>query len=177
MITVTVLMTKGIFDSSMKTHITNAKKNGVTAEEMAELITHAAFYAGWPTHGPPSPGKRSLRGGSINGQTVYCVPDVHIAGRKNHRSYMDTPEAENSFEEYERANQFYQPQAWINGRVTVDENFTFYEKPDLAAEAAPIPHEDHVALAGQETIWWPPIHPVGLDGNKLCGVCRQAKAM
>lgn len=48
MITVTVLMTKGIFDSSMKTHISNAKKNGVTAEEMAELITHAAFYAGWP---------------------------------------------------------------------------------------------------------------------------------
>ena len=48
MITVTVLMTKGIFDSSMKTHIANAKKNGVTAEEMAELITHAAFYAGWP---------------------------------------------------------------------------------------------------------------------------------
>ena len=48
MSTVTVLMTKGIFDSSMKTHIANAKKNGVTAEEMAELITHAAFYAGWP---------------------------------------------------------------------------------------------------------------------------------
>ena len=48
MITVTTLMAKGIFDSSMKTHISNAKKNGVTAEEMAELITHAAFYAGWP---------------------------------------------------------------------------------------------------------------------------------
>ena len=48
MITVSVLMAKGIFDSSLKTHIANAKKNGVTAEEMAELITHAAFYAGWP---------------------------------------------------------------------------------------------------------------------------------
>lgn len=47
-ITVTVLMTKGIFDESMKNHLTNAKKNGVTAEEMAEVITHAAFYAGWP---------------------------------------------------------------------------------------------------------------------------------
>ena len=48
MITVSVLIAKGIFDSSLKTHIANAKKNGVTAEEMAELITHAAFYAGWP---------------------------------------------------------------------------------------------------------------------------------
>lgn len=47
-VTVTVLMTKGIFDSSLKHHLANAKVNGVTAEEMAEIITHAAFYAGWP---------------------------------------------------------------------------------------------------------------------------------
>ena len=39
---------KGMLDSSFKYHIQSAKKNGVTAEEMAELITHAAFYAGWP---------------------------------------------------------------------------------------------------------------------------------
>ena len=26
----------------------NAKNHGVTAEEMAEILTHAAFYAGWP---------------------------------------------------------------------------------------------------------------------------------
>ena len=25
-----------------------AKANGATKEEMAEIITHAAFYAGWP---------------------------------------------------------------------------------------------------------------------------------
>ena len=31
-----------IFSFFMKTH------NGVTAVEMAELLTHAAFYAGWP---------------------------------------------------------------------------------------------------------------------------------
>jgi 4-carboxymuconolactone decarboxylase len=47
-ITVTVLMTKGIFDNSLKHHLARAKENGVTAEEMAEIITHAAFYAGWP---------------------------------------------------------------------------------------------------------------------------------
>ena len=80
---------------------------------------------------------------------IVCLMSTSLDGKIT-GSYMDTPEAESSFEEYERANQFYQPQAWINGRVTVGENFTFYEKPDLAAEAAPIPHEDHVALAGQE---------------------------
>ncbi|MFU0827330.1 MAG: CMD domain-containing protein [Lachnoclostridium sp.] len=47
-ITVTALISKGIFDSSLKHHMANAKNNGVTAEEMAEIITHVAFYAGWP---------------------------------------------------------------------------------------------------------------------------------
>ncbi len=41
-------MSKGILDSSLKYHIINAKKNGVTKEEFSEIITHVAFYAGWP---------------------------------------------------------------------------------------------------------------------------------
>ena len=48
LITVTSLMTKGIFDNSLKSHITNAKLNGITKEEMIEIITHLAFYSGWP---------------------------------------------------------------------------------------------------------------------------------
>lgn len=48
MITVVALMSKGILDSSLKSHLENAKKNGITQEEMAEIITHVAFYAGWP---------------------------------------------------------------------------------------------------------------------------------
>ena len=47
-VTVTALMAKGILDSSLQFHIANAKNHGVTAEEMAEILTHAAFYAGWP---------------------------------------------------------------------------------------------------------------------------------
>ena len=47
-VTVTALMAKGILDSSLQYHIQNARNHGVTAEEMAELLTHAAFYAGWP---------------------------------------------------------------------------------------------------------------------------------
>lgn len=41
-------MASGILDSSLKYHISHAKENGVTKEEMAEAITHLAFYAGWP---------------------------------------------------------------------------------------------------------------------------------
>ena len=41
-------MGKGLIDSSLKHHLINARNNGITKEEMAEIITHAAFYAGWP---------------------------------------------------------------------------------------------------------------------------------
>ena len=47
-VTVTALMSSCILDSSLAFHIQNAKNHGVTKEEMAEILTHAAFYAGWP---------------------------------------------------------------------------------------------------------------------------------
>ncbi len=33
----------------LKGHIGRALDNGVTKEEIAEVITHMAFYGGWPT--------------------------------------------------------------------------------------------------------------------------------
>lgn len=47
-VTVTAVMSSGVLDSSLKHHIAKAKENGVTQEEMAEILTQAAFYAGWP---------------------------------------------------------------------------------------------------------------------------------
>ena len=47
-ITVVALMSQGITDSSLKFHLQNAKDHGVTKKEIAAVITHAAFYAGWP---------------------------------------------------------------------------------------------------------------------------------
>ena len=48
MITVVALMASGITDSSLKYHLENAKQHGVTQKEFAAVITHVAFYAGWP---------------------------------------------------------------------------------------------------------------------------------
>lgn len=48
LITICIFMGKGLVDSSLKYHLINARNNGITKEEMAEIITHAAFYAGWP---------------------------------------------------------------------------------------------------------------------------------
>lgn len=47
-VTVSALIGKGIVDSSLKYHLESARKNGVTRTEMAEMLTHIAFYAGWP---------------------------------------------------------------------------------------------------------------------------------
>lgn len=33
----------------LRGHLDRALKNGVTKEELGELITHLAFYSGWPT--------------------------------------------------------------------------------------------------------------------------------
>lgn len=48
LITVTALMTSGMTDSSLQFHLRSAKKNGVTRLEIAEVLTHLAFYSGWP---------------------------------------------------------------------------------------------------------------------------------
>jgi 4-carboxymuconolactone decarboxylase len=47
-IVISVFMGRGLADSSLKYHLLTAKKNGITKEEIAAIITHAAFYAGWP---------------------------------------------------------------------------------------------------------------------------------
>ncbi len=47
-ITVVSLMSMGITDSSLIYHLQNAKNHGVTKSQIAAIITHNAFYAGWP---------------------------------------------------------------------------------------------------------------------------------
>ncbi len=48
LVTITSLISQGITNSSLVHHLQNAKANGITRTEVAEIITHIAFYAGWP---------------------------------------------------------------------------------------------------------------------------------
>lgn len=48
LVTVVSLMAMGLVDESFRYHIQTAKANGITKEEIAEIVTHAAFYVGWP---------------------------------------------------------------------------------------------------------------------------------
>lgn len=48
LVTIVSLMSQGLIDSSFEYHLATAKKNGITKTEIAEIVTHAAFYMGWP---------------------------------------------------------------------------------------------------------------------------------
>ncbi len=48
LVTVVALLSQGLTEDSFNYHLMTAKKNGITKEEIAEILTHAAFYCGWP---------------------------------------------------------------------------------------------------------------------------------
>ncbi len=48
LVTVSALIASGILDNSLRAHLTKARENGITKEEIVEVITHLAFYGGWP---------------------------------------------------------------------------------------------------------------------------------
>jgi 4-carboxymuconolactone decarboxylase len=48
LVTCTALVALGWTDQ-MKTHFPRALRHGVTKEELVEMITHMAFYSGWPS--------------------------------------------------------------------------------------------------------------------------------
>ncbi|MFC2373788.1 MAG: carboxymuconolactone decarboxylase family protein, partial [Parascardovia denticolens] len=47
-ITISVFIGRGLADSSLLAHLKAGKANGISKTEIAAIITHAAFYAGWP---------------------------------------------------------------------------------------------------------------------------------
>ena len=48
LVTVVTLIAQGLTDESFRYHLLSAKKNGITKDEIAEIVTHAAFCCGWP---------------------------------------------------------------------------------------------------------------------------------
>lgn len=47
-LTISTLIGKGVLDSSLKFHLEEGKRNGISKDEMVEMLTQIAFYAGWP---------------------------------------------------------------------------------------------------------------------------------
>ena len=47
MITIAALMAQGLYPQ-VKAHLILGYEHGITKEEAVEIVTHLAFYAGWP---------------------------------------------------------------------------------------------------------------------------------
>lgn len=79
---------------------------------------------------------------------IFCHMMTSLDG-KIMGNYMETPngsEAGDVFYDIAFGQKpFYQHQGWLSGRVTTDDNFTFYKKPVLDENAPPVPEGDFIA--------------------------------
>ena len=83
-ITVVALMSSGITDNSLKYHLENAKKNGVTKEEMAGIIMHVAFYVGDYFDGYTNAVIEAVEGGVV----IRSLEESEKNGAFTHYGYL-----------------------------------------------------------------------------------------
>ena len=76
LVTVVALMSRGLVDSSFQYHLATARQNGITRREIAEILTHAAFYADGPRPGRLSTWPRR------SGQTMMRAMTTRPGTRK-----------------------------------------------------------------------------------------------
>ena len=79
---------------------------------------------------------------------IFCHMQTSVDGKIMGR-YMDIPESAGAGEAFYRIafgkDRFYKHQGWLSGRVTTDDNFTLYAKPDLIPDAPKVPEGDYIA--------------------------------
>ena len=96
---------------------------------------------------------------------IFCHMLTSMDG-KIMGNYMEAPESGPAGEVfYEIAfgkNRTYKHQGWLSGRVTTDDNFTFYREPELDQKDSPVPDGDFVAK--QTDMYYVSIDPAGKLG-------------
>lgn len=84
----------------------------------------------------------------MNKPYIFCHMLTSLDG-KIMGNYMETPEGEEASREFYNIafgkQPYYKHQGWLSGRITTDDNFTFYERPELDEHAAVVPEGDFVA--------------------------------
>ena len=48
MVTIAAVMGSACVDDNLRSHLIRGKENGITRDEIGELVTQVSFYAGWP---------------------------------------------------------------------------------------------------------------------------------
>lgn len=84
----------------------------------------------------------------MNRPYIFCHMMTSLDG-KIMGNYMETPEGETAGDVFYNIafgkEPFYKHQGWLSGRVTTDDNFTFYEKPELDENAPTVPKGDFIS--------------------------------
>ena len=79
---------------------------------------------------------------------IFCHMMTSLDG-KIMGDYMETPQGSAAGEVFYNIafgeKPFYHHQGWLSGRVTTDDNFTFYKKPALDENAPMVPEGDFLA--------------------------------
>ena len=106
----------------------------------------------------------------MNRPYIFCHMMISLDG-KIAGSFMETAESEIAGDVfYDIAfgkNPYYKHQGWLSGRVTTDDNFTFYEKPELDENAALVPDGDFIANP-DAGMYYVSVDPSGKLGWKSC---------
>lgn len=104
----------------------------------------------------------------MNRPYIFCHMMTSIDG-KIMGNYMDTPEGQNAETIFYNIafgkNPYYHHQGWLSGRITTDDNFTFYQKPELDENAPTVPEGDFIANA-DASMYYVSIDPSGKLGWK-----------
>lgn len=98
---------------------------------------------------------------------VFCHMMTSLDG-KIMGDYMVTEEGEKAGNVFYKIafgkEPYYHHQGWLSGRVTTDDNFTFYEKPDVDENVPEVPEGDYIAT--QSEMYYVSIDPSGKLGWK-----------
>ena len=103
---------------------------------------------------------------------IFCHMLTSLDG-KIMGNYMETPEGESASAVFYNIafgkQPYYKHQGWLSGRVTTDDNFTFYKKPALDENAPPVPAGDFVANKGANMFYVSidPSGKLGWEKNEL----------
>jgi 4-carboxymuconolactone decarboxylase len=84
MVTIAVLQAQGRNDE-LRGHIERGLTNGLTAEEISEIILHTTFYAGWPTGASAS--RIAAEVFEKNHLTLKKAAEYHAAPKPEKRAY------------------------------------------------------------------------------------------
>ena len=84
----------------------------------------------------------------MNSPYIFCHMMTSLDGRIMGK-YMGTPQSSTAGDVFYRIafgkEPFYHHQGWLSGRVTTDDNFTFYKTPELDEHAPEVPAGDYIA--------------------------------